>query len=39
MGYNFFVNRTKRWATELDGFTLELLNNFARPAPPKVASR
>jgi biopolymer transport protein TolQ len=39
MGYNFYVNRTKRWATELDGFTLELLNNFARPAPPKVASR
>ncbi len=39
MGYNFFVNRTKRWATELDGFTLELLNNFARPAPAKVVSR
>ena len=39
MGYNFFVNRTKRWATELDGFTLELLNTFARPAPAKVASR
>jgi biopolymer transport protein TolQ len=39
MGYNFFVNRTKRWATELDGFTLELLNNFARSAPAKVVSR
>ena len=39
MGYNFFVNRTKRWATEMDGFALELLNTFARPAPAKVASR
>ena len=32
MGYNFFVNRTKHWATEMDGFTLDLLNAFARPA-------
>jgi hypothetical protein len=39
MGYNFFVNRTKRWATEMDGFALELLNTFARPAPAKVTSR
>ena len=39
MGYNFFVNRTKRWAVELDGFALELLNVFARPAPAKAASR
>jgi len=39
MGYNFFINRTKRWATEMDGFTLELLNIFARPAPVKAASR
>lgn len=39
MGYNFFVNRTKRWAVEMDGFVLELLNTFARPAPAKSVSR
>src|SRR5438034_262988 len=39
MGYNFYVNRTKRRAVELDGFALELLNIFARPAPAKAASR
>jgi len=39
MGYNFYINRTKRWATEMDGFTLELLNILARPAPVKAASR
>lgn len=39
MGYNFYVNRTKRWAVEMDGFALELLNIFARPAPAKAASR
>ena len=33
MGYNFFVNRVKHWATEMEGFTLDLLNLFARPAP------
>ena len=38
MGYNFYVNRTKRRAVELDGFALELLNIFARPAPAKAAS-
>src|SRR5262249_22134997 len=26
MGYNFFVNRVKHWAVEMDGFGLELLN-------------
>ena len=31
MGYNFFVNRVKHWAMEMDGFTLDLLNAFARP--------
>jgi len=31
MGYNFFVNRTKHWAMEMEGFTLDLLNAFARP--------
>ena len=39
MGYNFYVNRTKRYAVEMDGFALELLNLFARPAPVKSASR
>ena len=39
MGYNFFINRTRRLATEMDGFTLELVNIFARPAPAKAASR
>jgi biopolymer transport protein TolQ len=32
MGYNYFVNRTKHWATEMEGFILDLLNAFARPA-------
>ncbi len=36
MGYNFFVNRVKHWAVEMDGFALELLNvvgrSFAKPA-------
>jgi len=39
MAYNFFVNRARRWATEMDGFSLELLNVFARPAPPKAVTR
>jgi biopolymer transport protein TolQ len=39
MGYNFFINRTRRLATEMDGFTLELVNVFARPAPAKPANR
>ena len=30
MGYNFFVNRVKYWASEMDGFALDLLNVFAR---------
>jgi len=33
IGYNYFVNRVKHWATEMDGFTLDLLNLFSRPAP------
>src|SRR5262249_7870164 len=33
MGYNFFVNRVKHWASEMDGFSLDLLNVFARPLP------
>jgi biopolymer transport protein TolQ len=39
MGYNFFINRTRRLATEMDGFTLEIVNIFARPAPAKPANR
>jgi biopolymer transport protein TolQ len=36
IGYNYFVNRVKHWATEMDGFTLDLLNLLSRPVP-KVA--
>jgi biopolymer transport protein TolQ len=39
MGYNYFVNQTKRWATEMDGFSLELLNVFSRPAPAPRPAR
>jgi biopolymer transport protein TolQ len=38
IGYNFFVSRVRRWATEMDGFTLDLLNHLSRPAP-KLARR
>jgi biopolymer transport protein TolQ len=31
IGYNYFVNRVKHWATEMEGFSLELLNLFCRP--------
>jgi len=31
IGYNFFVNRVKHWATEMEGFTMDLLNLVARP--------
>jgi biopolymer transport protein TolQ len=33
IGYNYFVNRVKHWATEMEGFTFEILNLFSRPAP------
>ncbi len=33
IAYNFFVNRVKYWAGEMEGFTLDLLNLFYRPAP------
>jgi biopolymer transport protein TolQ len=33
MGYNYFVNRVKHWATEMDGFSLDLLNLMSRPVP------
>ncbi|MBI4590527.1 MAG: MotA/TolQ/ExbB proton channel family protein [Candidatus Rokubacteria bacterium] len=32
MAYNYFVNRVKHWAAEMEGFTLDLLNLFYRPA-------
>ena len=38
IAYNYFVNRVKHWATEMDGFTLELLNVMSRPAP-KIVGR
>jgi biopolymer transport protein TolQ len=31
IGYNYFVNRVRHWATEMDGFMLDLLNVLARP--------
>lgn len=31
IGYNYFVNRVRHWATEMDGFTLDLLNVLSRP--------
>ncbi len=39
IGYNYFVNRVKHWAAEMDGFMLDLLNALSRPVPaaPKVA--
>jgi biopolymer transport protein TolQ len=33
IGYNYFVNRVRHWATEMDGFTLDFLNLLSRPAP------
>jgi len=36
MGYNFFVNRVKHWAVEMEGFSLEMLNVLGRSLP-KVA--
>jgi len=39
IGYNYFVNRVKHWATEMDSFSLELLNLLARSVSkvPRVA--
>jgi biopolymer transport protein TolQ len=31
LGYNYFLNRVRHWATEMDGFTLDLLNVLSRP--------
>ena len=33
IGYNYFVNRVKHWAAEMDGFSLDLLNLMSRPTP------
>jgi biopolymer transport protein TolQ len=34
IGYNYFVNRVKHWAAEMDGFTLDLLNLLSRSTAP-----
>jgi biopolymer transport protein TolQ len=31
IGYNDFLNRVRHWATEMDGFILDLLNVLSRP--------
>jgi biopolymer transport protein TolQ len=31
IGYNYFVNRVKHWAVEMEGFTMDLLNLLSRP--------
>ena len=33
IGYNYFVNRVKHWATEMEGYSLDLLNLMTRTAP------
>jgi biopolymer transport protein TolQ len=33
IAYNYFVNRVRHWATEMDGFTLDLINVLSRPMP------
>ena len=33
IAYNYFVNRVRSWATEMDGFILDLLNILSRPMP------
>jgi biopolymer transport protein TolQ len=34
IAYNYFVNRVKHWATEMDGFVLDVLNGLTRAAAP-----
>lgn len=34
IAYNYYVNRVKHWATEMDGFILDVLNGLARAAGP-----
>jgi biopolymer transport protein TolQ len=31
IAYNYFVNRVKHWATEMDGFRMDVLNLLTRP--------
>jgi biopolymer transport protein TolQ len=31
IGYNYFLNRVRHWATEMDGFILDMLNVLSRP--------
>ena len=31
ISYNYYVNRVRHWATEMDGFILDLLNVLSRP--------
>jgi len=33
IAYNYYVNRVKHWATEIEGFMLDLLNTLSRPVP------
>ncbi len=39
MGYNYFVNRVKHWATEMEGFALDLLNVLSRPVAKVTSGR
>jgi biopolymer transport protein TolQ len=34
IAYNYFVNRVKHWASEMDSFMLDLLNTISRAATP-----
>jgi biopolymer transport protein TolQ len=36
IAYNYFVNRVKHWATEMDGFRLDVLNLITRPVAKGV---
>lgn len=37
IAYNYFVSRVRDWATEMDGFTMDLLNLLTRPVPKGAA--
>jgi biopolymer transport protein TolQ len=37
IAYNYFVSRVRDWATEMDGFTMDLLNLLTRPLPKGAA--
>lgn len=39
IAYNYYVNRVKHWATEMEGFTLDLLNLLSRPLPKVRAAK